>query len=115
MSGILGILLIGFMALSALSILSIVLMFVLKSEKAQKVAFYLTAAASVIIAVNYAGMTPSYMVGDLVAAAVSGGLAIVGILVEKLAKPEEKAKKFKLAKLIVAVSALASMALMMFF
>ena len=102
------------MALSALSILSIVLMFVLKSQKAQKTFFYITAAVAVIIAVNYAGMTPLYMVGDIAAAAVIGALAIAGILVERLAKDEEKAKRFKLAKIMVAVSALASMILMMY-
>lgn len=115
MSDILGILLIGFMALSALSILSIVLMFVLKNEKAQKIAFYFTAASSIIIAINYAGMTPTYMVGDLIAAALVGFLAIAGILVERLAKDDEKTKKFKLAKIMVAVSALASMIMMMYF
>lgn len=115
MSGILGILLIGFIAVSAFAILGIALMFLLKSEKWQKRALYLTAAAAVIITVNYAGMTPFYMVGDLVAAALIGGLAIVGVLVERLAKDENRVKRFKLAKILVSASAIASMILMMYF
>ncbi len=114
MSDILGILLIGFMAISALSILSIVLMFVLKNEKAQKVAFYLTALSAIVIAVNFAGMTPLYMVGDYMMAAAVGVLAIAGILVERLSNDENRAKRFLTAKVMVTVSALASMIMMAF-
>lgn len=112
MSDILGILLIGFMGLSALAILGIVLMFVLRNEKAQKVAFYLTAAVPIIIAINFAGMTPLYMVGDYIVAALVGGLSIVGILMERLSNEDNKAKRFLLAKIVVSVSALASMLMM---
>ena len=115
MSDILGILLIGFTAISSLTIISIILMFILKSPKAQKIAFYFTAISSVVIAINYAGMTPLYMTGDLLIAGLIGLVSIAGILVERLASDENREKRFKLAKVMVALSALASMIMLMYF
>ena len=115
MSDILGILLIGFMAISALTILGIVLMFLLKGEKAQKIAFYFTAISSVVIAINYAGMTPLYMTGNLIVAGLIGAVAIAGVLVERLSSEENKEKRFKLAKIMVSLSAIASMINLMYF
>ena len=102
----LGALVITFFVMSIISILAVVLLHTLKNEKFKKIILYFLSVWSIIIA--YCGIlsTPFYMSGERFITVAIGALAVVGILVWKLSKKENK---FKIASILVSVSVVAGM------
>jgi len=102
----LGALVITFFVMSIISILSVVLLHTLKNEKIKKRLLYFLSVWSIIIAYCSILSTPFYMDGEIFISVALAALAVVGILVWKFSKKENK---FRTASILVSISVVAGM------
>lgn len=102
----LDLLIIVFIGMSVVSVLAVLLLFILKSEKLQKGAFYFLAIWGMAIAWLNVQMQPPTMVGEQLLAWALGGLSVIALLLQLLGKGE---KRFTIAKILVAVSVVVGM------
>ena len=104
-------LVIVFFGFAVLSILGVVLQFIVKNEKLQKAAFYISAVLPVILAFCNYESTPFYLAGDIGAGFALGVLSIGAVIYQKIKKDE---KSFKLARILVTAAVIGGMALTFF-
>ena len=99
-------LIVAFLGMSFISIAGVLLMFFVKNEKWKKRIFYGFSIWGVIVAICNLQTYFSYMLGDIVVAALLGLLAVAAVLIWKFAKSESR---YKMAQGMAAVSVVAGM------
>ena len=83
-------LIVAFLGMSFISIAGVLLMFFVKNEKWKKRIFYGFSIWGVIVALCNLQTYFSYMLGDIVVAALLGLLAVAAMLIWKFAKHESR-------------------------
>ena len=97
----LGILLIMFVSVSVISVLGVLIMFLSKSTKVKKAAFYAMSIWGMVLAVLSATSLPQNYIGEQVTAWSAGVLSVIGLLVHVKAKNKNQRL---IAYLLVTVS-----------
>ncbi len=101
----LGALVITFFAMSIISIAALALMYLGKNEKLKKALLYFLGGWSIVVA--YCGvLSAGFFISEGLSSILFGALGIAGLLIQLISKGKNK---FKIARILVAISVVAGM------
>ena len=99
-------LILAFMVISGVSLFALLLMFLIKNQKAKKIAFYFAAVIGMGVSWINALCTPGFYMEEILLGWGFGAMSVIAVFLEILSKSE---KKSKIARILVLLSVLLGM------